>query len=417
MNGARVWAAEEHPKNTPKSDQSYPTAIRDRTPARTTCLGIISMVGVMTVIIATSILLMDDVRHTDGHGGRYDQQYFKLWLSHCCMSFCLLPGAQGSFGTWSWNGQRVEERLKYSGFTRTAFIFIAVSCSAFYLGIHYFWALALPDVGPDCFICLSQLVFVAVFVISFFIGERQSALRMAGVGLSLIGVLLSAWEADQRTQMRNKFDRQKDLAFVSTYAISMAVFQVLVKRNLGTKGLDHGAQASISLLFVGTMGASTVVGLWPGLLLVHAAGLEEMKAPPATDWPAILTIGVLSLAHNVCIILGIVTTSPLIVGVVKALTIPVAFLRDCLSGQRLKPTVSEILGALMILAGFVITLMSRDIIDSVDFEVDHNSDVGDERRGLLSEDDQINAEDEFDDDLSPVPPSLGGAKAPGHAKR
>ena len=45
----------------------------------------------MAIIIVTYIILLDDVKHTEGHGGRYDKPYFIAWFNHSWLTLCLLP--------------------------------------------------------------------------------------------------------------------------------------------------------------------------------------------------------------------------------------------------------------------------------------------------------------------------------------
>lgn len=143
------------------------------------------------------------------------------------------------------------------------------------------------------------------------------------------------------------------------------------------------------------MGLFTTLALWPGLILVHALGFEKMEAPPASDWAMILFISGLYLAHNTCCIIGIALTSPLTVGVVKAMAIPLTFLSDFLRGRHF-PTDMELFAAALITLGFLGTIMSKDIIDDVDFGYGGARVYadGDEERGLMEEDDSSDDEEQ-----------------------
>lgn len=114
-------------------------------------------------------------------------------------------------------------------------------------GVNYFWALALPHEGNDCFVCMSQLVFGVVFVLSAFSGERQSLWRFVAVVIALAGVFISAWQADIQTVKHKTSKHKEDILALVIYCIVAAIFQVLFKRLLG------GAERRIAViwLFIG----------------------------------------------------------------------------------------------------------------------------------------------------------------------
>ena len=62
-----------------------------RTPARRGPLGLCGIYACMATIIVTYIILLDDVKHTEGHGGRYDKPYFIAWFNHSWLTLCLIP--------------------------------------------------------------------------------------------------------------------------------------------------------------------------------------------------------------------------------------------------------------------------------------------------------------------------------------
>jgi len=143
------------------------------------------------------------------------------------------------------------------------------------------------------------------------------------------------------------------------------------------------------------------------MLLVNALGFEKMEAPPHSDWAMMLFISALYLAHNTCCIIGIALTSPLTVGVVKAMAIPLTFLSDFLRGRNHSPSPMEQFGAVLITVGFLGTILSRDIIDDVDFgEGAARVFVeGEEEKGLL--------EDDWEEDSSEEEGAGGGVGGAG----
>jgi len=239
---------------------------------------------------------------------------------------------------------------------------------------------------------MSQLVFVVVFGITAILGERQSCIRFGGVITCLVGVVIAAWQADLQSTKRKTLDHGEDMVYVGLYCFLVAIFQVAVKRSVGGAGRHVG----VVWLFTGLMGVVTVLALWPGLVVLHALRIEKMEAPPKDDWPMIGFISMLYLFHNACSIIGIALTSPLTVGVVKALAIPLTFLADLLR-KRHHPTSMEIFGAGLIVCGFIATMLSKDIIDDLDF-----SDVAYDSK-IYTEDDRLRSHllvEETDSDLS-----------------
>jgi len=347
------------------------------------------------------MLLLDDVKHTEKHGGRYDKPYFIAWFNHSWLTLCIIP-ALLMFpqlpGGSACARSDIEGYIRRSGFSPNYFLFLTLGLTVLFQGVNYFWALVLPAEGNDCFVCMSQLVFVVIFVMSAAYGERQSWSRFVSVAVCLVGVSISAWQADLRS-LRKTAQNKADLVFVAIHCVAAATFAVCFKRTLG------GAERRIAViwLFIGLMGLFTFMGLWPGLLVVHALGIEKMEAPPSSDWPMIGFICALYLAHNTCCIIGIALTSPLTVGVVKAMAIPVTFLSDFLREVR-NPNQMEVIGATLIGMGFLGTVLTKDIIDDVHFG-DRGPRVydvsgGGETHGLLD-----SSEDSSDDeDLPPRSP-------------
>jgi len=119
--------------------------------------------------------------------------------------------------------------------------------------VNYFWALALPNEGNDCFVCMSQLVFGVVFVLSAFSGERQSFRRFVAVVIALAGVFISAWQADTHAVKHKTAEHKEDILALVIYCVFAAVFQVLFKRLLG------GAERRIAMIWLFLGAPSTCI--------------------------------------------------------------------------------------------------------------------------------------------------------------
>lgn len=163
--------------------------------------------------------------------------------------------------------------------------------------------------------------------------ERFTLRKLIGVGASLAGVAListidvSGETDENRGNFPHKTPRELALgdvmAFVS--AVLYGFYAVFMKKRIGDESRVNMP------LFFGLVGASNVLLLWPGLVILHITGIEPFQLPPTSK---ILTIVLVnsasSLVSDFCWAYAMLLTSPLIVSVGLSLTIPLSLVGQML---------------------------------------------------------------------------------------
>ena len=115
-------------------------------------------------------------------------------------------------------------------------------------------------------------------------------------------------------------------------------------------------------LFLGLMGASNLVFLWPPLLLFGGPGLSwepgQLLLPQGSAWQLVLANGALSIVANFTLMLGMSFTSPLFSMIGTILQLPLSALADKIWHNQ-SPAAEEIVGYVCIGVGFLVLVYEQ----------------------------------------------------------
>ncbi|PUU76542.1 hypothetical protein B9Z19DRAFT_1066533 [Tuber borchii] len=108
-------------------------------------------------------------------------------------------------------------------------------------------------------------------------------------------------------------------------AFSYGVYTILLKVRIG-----HESRISMTR-FLGFVGLFNFLGLWPGIIILHYAGVEKFEVPPdARVWWIVVINASITPISDYCWVYAMLLTTPLIVTVGLSLTIPLALLGQML---------------------------------------------------------------------------------------
>eukprot|EP00052_Salpingoeca_macrocollata_P006852 m.56284 g.56284 ORF g.56284 m.56284 type:complete len:384 (-) comp15697_c0_seq2:92-1243(-) len=174
--------------------------------------------------------------------------------------------------------------------------------------------------------------------------DRFSVSKLVAVLLSVGGVVLVS-VSDAESDSGNNTATGDIIAIFS--ALMYACYLVFLRRKTGERDIDMP-------LFLGFVGAITMVLLWPVLFLLDHTGFEKFDLPTRKVWLFLLANALIGTVLSELLWLrATLLTSPLVATLALSLTIPLAILSDYIFQiQEAKLSWMYILGTLMILASF-----------------------------------------------------------------
>ncbi|KAF1986484.1 hypothetical protein K402DRAFT_393546 [Aulographum hederae CBS 113979] len=226
---------------------------------------------------------------------------------------------------------------------------------------------------------------------SFFHIEALTLRKILGVLASLLGVvLISSVDFSgegQDDEHRGGFPKKSagEIVLGDGLALASAVlygcYAVFMKLRIGDeRRIDMP-------LFFGLVGFFNVALLWPGLVVLHFAGVERFELPPTGRVTAIVLINSLaSLISDFCWAFAmLLTTSPLLITIGLSMTIPLSLIGQMWIQGQYAPALYWV-GAVVVVGSFV--GVGAGEADAVDQEVVKGDegifgprDEGEEREG------------------------------------
>lgn len=166
--------------------------------------------------------------------------------------------------------------------------------------------------------------------------EAFTLQKMVAVQVSAVGVYLvattdlkappsSSSAAIPDAPMRTPLQIAAGDGMALLSALFYAIYTTLLKARVGDESRIDMRQ------FFGYVGLFNTVFLWPGLLLLHATGVEPWEMPANSRvWTIVLVNAAITLTSDLCWAYATLLTSPLVVTVGLSLTIPLAMLGQIL---------------------------------------------------------------------------------------
>ena len=124
------------------------------------------------------------------------------------------------------------------------------------------------------------------------------------------------------------------------------------------------------LKFLGLMGLYTGISVSPFVWLLDYLGAEKfvdpfMKCGEITCFGYMIIDGVLDMAYNICLLLGISLTSPRFMSAGTIMIIPVGVIVDVIQYPKMVWSPWAILGAVIIIGSFVVMEFLEGIVEKV----------------------------------------------------
>ncbi|RPA93566.1 hypothetical protein L873DRAFT_1815754 [Choiromyces venosus 120613-1] len=141
-------------------------------------------------------------------------------------------------------------------------------------------------------------------------------------------------------------------------ALAYGIYTILLKLRIG-----HEGRISMTRFF-GFVGLFNLLGLWPGIFLLHFAGVERFEAPPdGRVWVIVLINASITLISDYCWVYAMLLTTPLIVTVGLSLTIPLALLGEMVVLGVWSCAVYWLGAALVFLAFLVVSWGGEEVVE------------------------------------------------------
>jgi drug/metabolite transporter (DMT)-like permease len=285
-------------------------------------------------------------------------------------------------------------------------MFAGLSALCYICGLAYYVSLNGTTVPTNT--ALYQLNCVFVFLIAVCaLGERSNCAKAGAVLTCTLGTALVVWSG--RTGANHGKDTVEGIlmTLVATityalYACAYEMFGRFMERN-GVKSNPKTDPA----LFLFFIGVCTYVTLWPALVAAHYTGLETFELPPTTDiWIGILQNAVLEAMFNAFLVVGIASSSAVLMSAGTQLSVPVAYVADVIRNGY-KITTMAVVGALLLSAGFIALEFYRSLPDPKSVAARQVEDEDAEEHGLLSP--EVSSDEEQEDEQGGQRSELGGA--------
>ncbi|KAL9092783.1 MAG: hypothetical protein Q9159_000681 [Coniocarpon cinnabarinum] len=216
------------------------------------------------------------------------------------------------------------------------------------------------SVASSTILVSTSSVFTLIFG-AFMKIEAFTLKKMLGVLASLAGVVLISLIDTRRKELddadRGDFPFKTPAEIVLGDAMALAsalVYGLYATILTRTVGADESTGRIHMPLFFGFLGLISILVFWPGLPILSLAGVETLALPPNAKAFWIVFFGaVISLVSDMCWAYAVLLTSPLVVTMGLALTIPLSLLGQVvLNGQYASWGIW--VGAVVIVAGFVV---------------------------------------------------------------
>lgn len=186
--------------------------------------------------------------------------------------------------------------------------------------------------------------------------EKFTLKKLAGVAASLGGVatislLDTAGKENDPNRGSFPYKTPAEVAVGDALALLSAVLYGLYATTL-TKVVGDESRVNMPLFF-GFVGVFNIGLLWPGLGILHLAGVEKFELPPdGYIWAALIFNATISLISDVAWAYAVLLTSPLVVTVGLSLTIPLSLVGQMLlNGQY--SSIWYWLGAFVVVLSFI----------------------------------------------------------------
>ncbi|KAG0638665.1 hypothetical protein HOY80DRAFT_145894 [Tuber brumale] len=344
------------PQSLPQS-HSQPICIRV-SPRRKT-IGVLLLGVVIFLWVLSSFLTF-----TIFSDGSYTKPYFVTYVNTCSFCFYLLPGAWRAL-----RGKCKERERREGGYTRLRnaplsgvvgeggdgdgavmaskslvvegedmlgereTIMLSLQFCLLWFVANYFQSYCLKWTSVASATILSSTSSIFTLILSVLLRiERFTWTKFLAVVLSLAGVSLvssvdlgpsSSLSSGVGDKTPGRILRGDLMALMG--AFSYGVYTILLKVRIG-----HESRISMTRFF-GFVGLFNFLGLWPGIIILHHAGVEKFEIPPdARIWWILVINASITLVSDYCWVYAMLLTTPLIVTVGLSLTIPLALLGQML---------------------------------------------------------------------------------------
>ena len=277
------------------------------------------------LLAAVLLFVLNGELMEDEAAASYQKPAALIWFCHSIM-FALL----------AYPSSQLDSKRALSKLTVHSLPMVELALE--YFVCNYLFVCALPAVGLAQTNAVYQAGIAFVYILSVpLLGEPVSRRKSLAVGMSIVGFVFllpqaSTGEPNEAPAPEAQIHHVV-LGWVSAIAASaiFALYKVRCKQILSdpTELPDTTSGSSIRLL--GLLGGSTMLYLWPLLVLLHFSGLEPFEFPSTAHVAAMLTlIAVLAVAVNLLSTWSLALSSPLFISVGFAFSIPIALLADVL---------------------------------------------------------------------------------------
>lgn len=225
--------------------------------------------------------------------------------------------------------------------------------------------------------------------------ERITKHKFYGVVVSFIGVILVTKADSIRVAKLSSTSNGNNpeitrltllgdaLALIG--AVVYGIYSTLLRKSVEDKSgknknkNKNKSKRSLDLhLFFGFVGAFTMLGLWPLLVLLHITGFETFQVPSSWGLLFILALSAgITFISDYCWAKAVLLTSPLTVSMGLSISIPLAMLVSLVSKferSSFELSYAYILGAMMVLVSFIIVNREQETSTEEECEeVDDNA--------------------------------------------
>ncbi|PWW79599.1 hypothetical protein C7212DRAFT_275892 [Tuber magnatum] len=332
-----------------------PQSIRVRVSPRRKSIGVL-LLGVVIFLWVLSTFLTFAI-FSDGS---YTKPYLVTYVNTCSFCFYLLPGA--------WRGRFRERKRRKGGYARLGNVSLsgveggdgdgAVVVSKKSLAVegedalgeretvmlslqfcllwfiaNYFQSYCLKWTSVASATILSSTSSIFTLILGALLRiERFTWAKFLAVVLSLAGVsLISSVDLGPASPPSPKVAYKTPVQILLgdlmalMGAFSYGVYTILLKVRIGHEGRIDMTR------FFGFVGLFNLLGLWPGVIILHYAGVEKFEVPPdARIWWIVMINASITLVSDYCWVYAMLLTTPLIATVGLSLTIPLALLGQML---------------------------------------------------------------------------------------
>eukprot|EP00667_Euglena_gracilis_P008533 EG_transcript_8639 len=301
----------------------------------------------------------------------FNRPYTMTWWTHSCLALllplrCLLQRMLRASKALDDPLPGTSTDLEQVRLHPRRLLLLTLPLAAVYLVADYFWYLALPNTPVFVATAIMNSNCAFVYVLSVVLcNERVSYLKLQALSVAMGGILVIALMAPKMGvhNLRQHKDIHETLfgdVTAAAAAFFFALYEVCFAKYICAR-LRLSSMPAISVIS-GYIGLSTLLLLWPGILLVHLVPEEYTLYHEALRWPgteellAMAIGGTLTLLFNVMLLTSVALTSPLQTNVGCMMTIPICGLVDYLvRGTAL--ALADVFGGALVVGGFVLLML------------------------------------------------------------